>query len=567
MDDERIEHRITLDIDVRALGAYSKAILGTRVSRLLVPLETLNKTLQFDMDVRDGSNAPLAVTTSDEDEYLAHALLLYLISKSRITAPTQSVVDGLYEIVRKPSLEEVRTLFEQVRGQSLGGNAEDLEDADIWGQIARVGDIGRLMIQLASNYVLSTVLSPAPGAEIAIVKLRYVESYSLAPHLLEQLGLRSPKIYLPASGVGSASREHTRVVAPDGAVITGAELLLADRSVSWDSYGLRRNAERALIYTKNLPKGRYGVLLLLSPMLGGFFIPALASTFVVTSLLFFGAWLEGMDSRFSAKGLQADAAVAILVLLPSLLAAFFIRLGEHRLVARLHLLPRALVLSATISAVYVGAELAAGVSHPFLLTVFQASFSFNACVFIYLLVVSVLIYVRQKRVRTHRPRFPKKTELLMRGQEPSELRRRFPRAVGESASTVLLSLLLLGAFSWLIYGAGAVPHWITACLAVSSVVALLTGTLLNTSAEPGWIKPALSLVAGIAGLIVFWVAATWFGELSQFDVRIHGWRAWIWSVASVVIPGLVSCVWQSRNHWEAIPGLIRQLFGGSPVRH
>jgi hypothetical protein len=329
--------------------------------------------VQLDLDVRNTHNEPVSVSTSEEDRHLAHALILATLKRRgfNLNALPKSVVNELYELVERPSLERFELIHRDVRfnGEDTRWRPDaDLTDAEraVWSKILAAEGVFDLLLGLTDHYLFAIEI-PLQGAR-TIVKFRYVEQWRMwIPNLFAQLGLAPTRLLVPTVGIGTAQREHTRVVAPEGTLVSRS-YLTRDRDdrverVPIGDYGYTQGSERAVIYTSGLPRDNYRIAVRVRPVLGIFFVPAFFSTLLLTALLAAGWILEELDCRLSRAESNADAAVAILILVPSLTSIFFSRPGEHHLVARLHLLPRLLVLFGAVCATMVAAAVAISAAH------------------------------------------------------------------------------------------------------------------------------------------------------------------------------------------------------------
>lgn len=403
LDENRTEHRVTLDIDtaeVRRVAARHGVPTDTPIP---VPLENLKKEFQLDLDIRSADGRPLPATLSDEDSLRAHARVMATIHRNRIAINSMpaKVNQQLFDIVKEPSLD----LFLEIANRT--GDPLYAPDPDIdlsfngvevryWQRLLFVDEVFKRLFEASQNYLLSTLIS-ADG-DIQILKFRYVEVGDTATGAFKRarLGFGAPRIFLPVSGIGTAQREHTRVLAPEGSVLAKVRLSKDDNELPDRAYGRRDDAERAVIYTKKASPGFYGVVVSLIPLLGSFFIPALICSSFLAVLFFFAMFLEFRDSRFSSPDVNADAAVAILSLIPTLVMVYLIRQNEHKIVSKLLFLPRLLVLVSSALAIFTGGAVTADAGHAFLSWLLFTGFAFNVLVSLYLGLASIITYRRSQ---------------------------------------------------------------------------------------------------------------------------------------------------------------------------
>lgn len=414
LDDRRIERRVTLDIDSAEVRRRARRH-GVFGRRLPLPIATLFKELQLDVDVRDSAGEPIAVTTSAEDSHLAHALILATLRRNGIQRASlpEGVIVGLYDLVVRPSLERLKQIVNDVRWD--GNDTPARPDANLtederhaWQSILAIAEVKDLLLGMAEHYLFAVEVELKKPT--VMIKYRYVEQVRMrVPSPLSQLGFTPSRFPIPIDGsIGTAAREHIRVIAPEDALMSRAKLLLDFAKVDEANYGYRQGSERVVVYTSGQPRGHYEIAIKLRPILGAFFAPAMLSTLFIAILLGVALYLETLDCRFSRDSSNADAAVAILALVPSLSAIYFTRVGEHHLVARLHFVPRMLVLLGAMLTVFCGGAVAGSVTHASMLNVFTVAFVYNISLVGYLGLVLIIGGVRNL-VGT-KSRFPENRE-------------------------------------------------------------------------------------------------------------------------------------------------------------
>lgn len=89
-------------------------------------------------------------------------------------------------------------------------------------------------------------------------------------------------------------------------------------------------------------------------------MPALLSTGALAILFLLALALEVFGQKLSDANTSADAAVAVIALIPSLLAVELVRRDEHRVVGEMLALPRIAVVFTVISAVALAGTVASG---------------------------------------------------------------------------------------------------------------------------------------------------------------------------------------------------------------
>jgi hypothetical protein len=414
LDRDRVEHKVTLDVDNERLRQIAAEFGLDAANEVAVPLEHIKKELQLDLDVRDKAGAPLPVTLSDEDSKMAYGLVLAAMMRHKIDPDkiTARIHSQLFRMAQRPSLDVLKDITERAKTPGYkskkGVERVQLDGPDIaqWRMLLSIDEIFYRLLQLAQSYFLSATI-PTSDSGVSIVKFRYVEVPETvgAPFLFQNLGFGSPQIYVPAPGVGTAQREHTRVQAPEGSLLSRAKLVSndggvgsTDEDVPEGKYGKRESHERAVVYTSRLSaRSTYGVVIRVVPALGYFYFPAWVSTFVLTGFLGLAIYVQTHGHYLTRQTTNADAVFAMLGLVPTLISAYLIRAGEHQIVARLQFVPRALLFLAALSAVFVGGAIA--IKHPALPLILNIAIIANVLVLTYLSVAIAVIWAQSRRRR------------------------------------------------------------------------------------------------------------------------------------------------------------------------
>lgn len=171
--------------------------------------------------------------------------------------------------------------------------------------------------------------------------------------------MRPVTIDIPVLGVGTAQREHSRVVAPKGVEFVSGELvdeqkkqlddtsqgdqLVVENEFRQDLYSLRKDSSRYIFYRSSLPKGEYFISLKVVPTLSEFFAPATVAALLAVLMSALGL-VANFDTSNSNEGhVDPSATVAIFGLIPTLFGVY-ISQNEHKFTARLHTVPRAILL-------------------------------------------------------------------------------------------------------------------------------------------------------------------------------------------------------------------------------
>jgi hypothetical protein len=230
VDMQRVERRVTLDIDMDRVQAHARdaGLILPSTKKLPVPLTLLQKNLLLDIDVRDAAGSSLAIATSHEDSRAAHAMMLYRIKSARPELELPDVViRKLYSVAKEmPSLEDHATLtagdgIRTVAAWRLDDGAHDPSDSDrtIWRDLFTIDPVLATVADFTHLFMPTIYLSHEEG--LTLVKYRYVEQEMIMPRRewAERLGLSPSITLIEAPAAGRAEREHLRVLAPEGASI------------------------------------------------------------------------------------------------------------------------------------------------------------------------------------------------------------------------------------------------------------------------------------------------------------------------------------------------------------
>lgn len=370
LDRNRTEKRVSLDLAPTDLAVATKRLPGSD-TELLLPVEILEKRLLVDFDVNDEAGA-LTVVSSDVDSAAAYAVMLHAITADFPDLPIpDSARQRLFRLVRHNAEQEYADLLftvgrKVVRRPRRGlrrPSALTMEPAErhFWRSVLLQTHLRDRLANFVLSYLL-IVRSNHPAPTSRLIKLRYSDQQTdFTIRLLQQLSLLSFRIPVATDGIGSASREHTRVVAPTGTRIIDAVLMRGigqGRPVPLDRYQRRITFDRAAIYTNDLPLGRYTVWVYLLARSGRFTVPSILSTLLMGSLAatMYAVQLPHTDLNWLST--RSGSLIALLTLVPSLTLAYFVRPGDHDLVGRLLLLPRGLVLLGALPLLGVAVALA-----------------------------------------------------------------------------------------------------------------------------------------------------------------------------------------------------------------
>lgn len=346
LDDHRVERRITLDLDIENLVARAQSCLKREdaPTTVLVPLTYLEKSLFLDFDLTGPDEAPLHLVTSEEDSRAAQCMMLAYLQRTSRAPISVKLRDKLFEIAAEfpgdrmtGSAEEFTV--SQIRPKLQTGFTDS--DRAQWSNWLDDQEFMALLSMFSVQYMPIAELPVVAGQRKAMVKIRLVDPWD-EPVDNSRLGLRPAGFIVSVPTVGGHRREHIRVLAPEGTELSAAGLVTAPQSerspgavlAGASDFYSRLTPERGVVYINGYNRSDEGVDLSFTmwPQSQGFLRPALFTTLASALLLGAGAVGQFVDEFLSSK-LEGnlDAAIALLLVVPSLYSIYLSRGGEHAL--------------------------------------------------------------------------------------------------------------------------------------------------------------------------------------------------------------------------------------------
>jgi hypothetical protein len=379
VDSDRVERRVTLDIDVSDLKDRAKRLGFEDTSSLYIPLSQTIKDLIVDYDVRDQFGSSLPVLPSDCDSRVAQLMLAAVLEKVATQAQLEGTfLNKFWEIAKSVPTDKDRKRIAEASGEieAWSFSAKDHISQDqlaLWSSFFANESFAELALTFTTQFNPLVRISTDKG-DTQIIKTRYVDT-GAEPRVgfWGALGLASAEYLLAAPGLGRTGRWHLRIVAPTGThvVSVGLNELIPDSAdattpklIGSQFYDSAIVPERALLHVEGQPRGDYVAPFWLVPDLVGFIRPALVSAWATAMMLGAGCWGE-LASKLISKLNEGnvDAATALLILLPSAYALQVSRLGEHEIRGRLMNWPRNILVST--AAVVLFAAIDVVVAHVF----------------------------------------------------------------------------------------------------------------------------------------------------------------------------------------------------------
>jgi hypothetical protein len=360
LDIDTVVRRTTLDVGIADVQ-QATAACPIFPDRPLVPLAMIKKDLLVDFDLRDRQGGALAVAPRDVDTFFAWSALC-ADAKRVLGTDVQAASETVAKRLRAVAFDfpdPADEFDDPVLRSWEVPQAWPRADRDVWAALENDDRFVRLLREFTFNFILMTQLDA--WSAIQIVKFSYQQHLPYSELLLtERLGLRATELAIVAPSVGWARSYHIRIEAPEELALTDVVLVRVERDQSAkpssaESYEARLSAESAQVYTTSTMRPAEHVVgvTMRVPIVG--YLRAIWLTSVATAVVLAVA-LWQIDRVEAASQQRADAAVALLLVAPSLVAAYLVRPGEHAIASRL-LRPTRYAIAASGSLSYVAAAL------------------------------------------------------------------------------------------------------------------------------------------------------------------------------------------------------------------
>ena len=374
-----LERSISLDLDLPRMGQIVAGAGGDTSRPVAVPLTVISKGLLLDLDLRDGAGAALSVLSSEDDARASQAAMLAELRRggTDVSQLSPAILQTIYDAARSfPSEADVQSLRDPahvVSAIEAWQLAPDLSgapgEAERWAKLLDTNEnFWSWMVNFTQRFMLMTHVDLRNGPQL--IKLRYIETQEPShPGWREKLAIEPFLAWLEAPAVGMAAREHIHVEAPDGlffdndahlwelrGVIDTAKR--AEPATGRATYEKRITPERIAIYTAGLRQGAYTVTLTMRPKVAGFLRASSLTVLMTALLLLAGAAAQIWGHRLTPPvGISTEAAVALILVVPSIMSAYLAREGEHDLLSGLVRWPRIAVAATGVSALIAGGAL------------------------------------------------------------------------------------------------------------------------------------------------------------------------------------------------------------------
>jgi hypothetical protein len=308
----------------------------------LVPLTLLAKRPLVGFDVRDESGAPLPVLTRAQNGRLAWELLLAATELERGGPPPAEVATALRDVVVADA-DDASARLAPVGEAGRGGPA--VADPALL-QLAASPLVGPLLAELATNFLL-VVPVPFEQGKRRVLALTYLEPLERdRDDIPAQLGWRPSSLVFDLAPLAYSSSYHVEVLAPGGLAVVGGRVEATDGDAG---ARLATTAERLHAH---LPGGgssgtadpARAVVEVAVTRRGLLRAGTLTAWGALALLVAVAAFADRVDDRTHGP------LAALLLLVPTVAAAWLVRPGEHGLVASLLFWGRAAILVVSVVA-------------------------------------------------------------------------------------------------------------------------------------------------------------------------------------------------------------------------
>lgn len=396
LDSDGSRHFVSLDINVKELEkkcAESGIDLGEDYLELPIPLGLVEKSLYLDFDVRDIDGRSLSLLTSDENSELAKSVIVATAREASIPIDDmdQRLIDHIKNIAQtSPSDRDLKTIIGmekgrhgKVRAWQVPATFRDAQDD--WFKLFSEEECLSWFISFTRAF-MPVVNIPLPhGRSRTIIKYSFLETDSVREASLfrnslwpvrigskkwrkdlkeavdycrrvtpEHLSLRPRAAFFEIKGIGFATRDHVRILAPEGTFFTDFELYesevddegdvpvsaeISTNPAAPNTHYTRRLAPSLLVVNlKGVPQANWTIEAYFRPTLDGFVLPAIVTALATTIILLGGgihqlisSYLENLMYSDGVLNNNAVSTITLLLLIPTILSAFVARGGEHQL--------------------------------------------------------------------------------------------------------------------------------------------------------------------------------------------------------------------------------------------
>jgi hypothetical protein len=372
LDDRSIHRRVSLDIAIeqdRVLGPeLIEAGADMDFATLaFTPLTLLRKEILQNFDLRDSDNRALPMLTKEQTNEVAGNALIF-VAESVLDDDLPAALEHKLRFVVAGESDLARRELE-----SWQRAADDPDDPhkDVWNALMSADAFLDFANSLVDSFMLLAVVDPFPTKR-QVLKLSYEERFAdedtldSLRALVVPFGWTRKDLSVHVSPISLGTSYHLEVAAPADLEIDAAQLRFEqidpDGSQVPESVTVGGCLQRAHLYAGHAGmEFQAKAVIYLRRQRDTFLLSAFLTALLVCLLLAVG--LTRLDSLLGDEHTgQSQTAAALLLITPTLLAAYIVRPGEHRLAAKILSGVRMLVVGTAFCAVVAVGVLAAGYS-------------------------------------------------------------------------------------------------------------------------------------------------------------------------------------------------------------
>jgi hypothetical protein len=330
---------MTLDISMREIEKASKGC-PMYSDRPLVPLAFMKKELLASFNLRNGSGTSIPVVPRNVDTFFSWSFLC--VEASHCLGVS---LEGLPKAVMR-HLREIAFTFPDDADDVYSKSVRTWRTPsywppktnEVWRKLIDDTRFNRFLRDFTFNYLLITQVQSKPATQLIKFSHQQFLSYNKITRS-EALGLAAAEFPIDAPSVGWGRSYHLQVEPPSELAVTALQLFRAmdvdgATPLPADTYEARIGYGVAQIHTTDsLKAGDYLLSIQMRVAIPGYLRALWLSTLLAASVLGLGdVFLGRLQTAASTK---TEAAVALLLVVPSLVLAYLVRPGEHEVASRL----------------------------------------------------------------------------------------------------------------------------------------------------------------------------------------------------------------------------------------
>jgi hypothetical protein len=388
LDHVSIHRRVSLDLSVSEDDAVDLDYVG------FTPLTFLRKEVLRNFDLRNRENQPVPVLTKDSTDHAAGNALIVLAELILETPLPPEIVHNL-RFVPGAEPELARRELEYWR---WAASQPTHPHAATWKALISAKAFAAFAESLIDSFVLLAAVK-AP-VDRQLIKIGYDERFGIGDgagplgDLLVRFGWKRESISIDVPAVSFSDSYHLEIAAPPDLEIDAAQLrferAVAGKDVVPENVTDGGRLQRAHLYVSHVgSEFRAKAFIYFRRQRDAFLWSAFLTALLVVALLAVG--LTRLDDLIGDQHAnQSQTAAALLLITPTLLAAYIARPGEHRLASKILIGVRCLVVGTAFCAVVAVGVLAASYSRCTSLTIWWADLGLATSIAIALLASLVL---------------------------------------------------------------------------------------------------------------------------------------------------------------------------------